>query len=441
MDRLRARMGDFWWYSLMLFCACRAADLLNAFVGLWLVPRYVPQEELGALTPLASFASFLAVPVAAFANAFRNEISRLAGEREFGKLKSLLRGVFLATAAFLLVAVAAAHLLLPAFLARIRIVEGALGLAILAASFVSAVAPIYTNALQALKKFRTQSVVNVVGAPVRLAVMLVAMPFRALTGYFAGQAAVPAFNIAASVFGLRRELSAKPEPYWRREALRKFSRLFALFLAGGAAGGMYGLVESTVLRQRLPDMDSGAFYAVTRFSEIAAYLLYAVSFALFPLAADLSRRHCERMRLVWKALAANMAFCAIVAAAFSAFGRLLMSIPAGGRYADYWWAVPWHIAITALCAVQALYTTAEIAAGRFGFLKWIVPMDLAYPALLLLVTGHGYFAGVVPASWTAFLDAHNVRTLSTMLWWMTAANAAKCAGCLFAMARASRSRG
>ena len=24
--KLHARLGDFWWYSLMLFCACRAAD-------------------------------------------------------------------------------------------------------------------------------------------------------------------------------------------------------------------------------------------------------------------------------------------------------------------------------------------------------------------------------------------------------------------------------
>ena len=39
LNRLHARLGDFWWYSLMLFCACRAADLLNAFVGLWLVPN------------------------------------------------------------------------------------------------------------------------------------------------------------------------------------------------------------------------------------------------------------------------------------------------------------------------------------------------------------------------------------------------------------------
>ena len=41
LKALHARMGDFWWYSLLLFCACRFADVLNAFVGLWLVPKYV----------------------------------------------------------------------------------------------------------------------------------------------------------------------------------------------------------------------------------------------------------------------------------------------------------------------------------------------------------------------------------------------------------------
>ena len=32
-DRLHARLGDFWWYSLMLFCACRAAGLLAKASG------------------------------------------------------------------------------------------------------------------------------------------------------------------------------------------------------------------------------------------------------------------------------------------------------------------------------------------------------------------------------------------------------------------------
>ena len=223
--RLHARLGDFWWYSLMLFCACRAADVLNAFVGLWLVPKYVDPSELGAVMPLTQFANFLAIPVAAFANTFRNELTRLSIAKEFGKLKTLMRGVFAATAVFLFVAIVVARFTLPLFLERIRIVEGSLGLVIIATSFVGAVAPIYSNALQALKKFKAQSLLSIVGAPVRLIAMLIAMPFRAITGYFVGQAAVPVFTIGASVIALRKELSVKAEPYWTRETFKKFSAL------------------------------------------------------------------------------------------------------------------------------------------------------------------------------------------------------------------------
>ena len=124
LGRLHSRMGDFWWYSLMLFCACRLADLLNAFVGLWLVPKYVDPSELGAVTPLANFAGLLAMPVAVFAMTFRNEVSRLSIEREFGRLKTLIRTVFIAAGVFLFVAIVVARFTLPMFLERIRIVEG-----------------------------------------------------------------------------------------------------------------------------------------------------------------------------------------------------------------------------------------------------------------------------------------------------------------------------
>ena len=149
-DKLHSRMGDFWWYSLMLFCACRTADLLNAFVGLWLVPKYVDPSELGAVTPLGNFAGFLALPVAVFANTFRNEVSNLSLAREFGKLKTLMRTVFIAAGVFLFVAIIVARFTLPMFLARIRIVEGSLGLIIIVTSFITAVAPVFTNTIQAL---------------------------------------------------------------------------------------------------------------------------------------------------------------------------------------------------------------------------------------------------------------------------------------------------
>ena len=420
----------------MIFCACRAADLLNAFVGLWLVPKYVEPSELGAVMPLMSFANFLAIPAAAFANAFRNEVSRLSVERRFGQLKTLMRGVFVATAVFLFLAIVVARLTMPLLLERIRIVEGSLGVVMIAVSLIGAVSPIYSNALQALKKFKAQSVINVIGAPVRLAVMLVAMPFRALTGYFVGQASVPAFNILASVVALKKELSVSAERYWSLGTFKKFSTLLVLFLIWGVVGGVYSLVESTVIRQRLPDLDSAGYYMATRFSEIAGYLFAAVNLALFPLAADLAKDHAGRSRLVVKAVLANMVFCALVAVASWAFGRqVLAMLPHGELYMAYWWAIPWLTAITAVSSVQGFYVTAEIAAGRFGFLKWMLPIDIAYPLLLLFVTGFGYFVEWAPASMTSFFEVHNVRTLDTMLMWMTVVNVVKSICCIFAISR------
>ena len=196
LKRLHARLGDFWWYSLMLFFACRAADVLNAFVGLWLVPKYVAPSELGAVMPLTQFAGFLALPVVVFATTFMKEVTTLAAQGEYGKMKSLMRGVFIGAGAFLVLALAASRLLLPLFLERIRVVEGSLGFLILATAFTGAVAPVYQNALQALKRFKTISLLNIAGAPVRFLAMAAAMPFRALSGYFVGQAAMPGTPIS-----------------------------------------------------------------------------------------------------------------------------------------------------------------------------------------------------------------------------------------------------
>ena len=307
--KLHAKLGDFWWYSLMLFCASRAADAMNAFVGLWLVPKNIDPFELGAVMPLTNFANFLAIPIAAFASTFRNELSRLSINREFGKLKTLMRGVFTVSVIFLLFAIVVAKLILPAFLERIRIIEGSLGI-IIFASFISAIAPIFSNSLQALKKFKAQSILSIAGAPVRMLMMILAMPFRALSGYFVGQASVPVFNIATSVISLRKELSVPAEPYWNKETVKKFTGLFVIFLIAGLSSGFYGLIESMTIRQRLPDLDSAGYYMVTRFSDIATFLAATLTFTIFPFAAEKAVKGEDLRPLILKASAASTVFCA-----------------------------------------------------------------------------------------------------------------------------------
>ena len=436
LDKLHARLGDFWWYSLMLFVACRAADCTNVFVGLWLVPKYVGPSELGAVMPLTNFANFLAIPIAVFASTFRNELTTLAINREFGQMKTLMRGVFIATAIFFFLAIIVCRLILPAYLERIRVAEGSLAFVIIITSFITTISPIYNNALQSLKKFKASSAIAVAGAPLRLITMLVTMPLRALTGYFVGQCAVPASQIVGSVICLRKELSVPAEPYWNREIVRRFGRLFVIFGIGAVAGGVSGLVESTVLRQRLPALDSAAYYMVTRFSDIASFLASSLVFTLFPFTAELAAEGKDTRPLIVKTSLAVFVTNAALAGFFCLFGeRIIALLPNGGEYSAYWWAIPWIIAITSTNLFTSFYGTGEVSAFRFGYMKWMIPLTLAYPAALLLVTGYGYFTAYIPASWAEFLASHNVSSLSAMLWWMTGIAILKAACCALAMLR------
>ena len=436
LDGLHARLGDFWWYSLMLFCAMRAADCLNVFVGLWLVPKYVEPSELGAVLPLTQFASFLAIPIAVFASTFRNELTSLAVNRKFGQMKTLMRGVFIATAIFLFLAIVICRFALPAYLERIRVAEGSLTIVILISSFFATISPIYLNALQSLKKFKANSLISLIGAPIRLMAMLVTMPLRALTGYFVGQTAPSVFCIVGSVISLRKELSIPAEPYWNLEIVRRFGRYFLIFGVSAVAGGISTLVESTVLRQRLPELDSAAYYMVTRFSDIAGFLASALVFTLFPFTAELAAKGKDTRPLILKTSLAVFVTNAALAAFFWLFGeRIISLLPHGSEYASYWWSIPWLITLASVILFTGFYTTAEISAFRFGYMKWMIPLTFLYPVAMLLVTGYGYFTAYIPASWTDFLSTHNITSLSAMLWWTTAIAILKALGCALAMLR------
>ena len=87
---VRSRIGDFWWYSFLMFAALRAGDVINAFVGLWLVPKYVEQEELGAILPLTQFASSVGAPMTVLVTVFAKFLNKFKTQGEDGKVKSML---------------------------------------------------------------------------------------------------------------------------------------------------------------------------------------------------------------------------------------------------------------------------------------------------------------------------------------------------------------
>lgn len=340
---------------------------------------------------MTSFATLLALPVFAFAMTVMKESSVLAASGERGRLRSLLRGVFASTAVATALLLAVSGVLAPRFAAAMKVSDASAGFLAVSAALLGCVAPVYTDALQSLKRFAALAAVELGGAVCRLGVLVAAMPLRALAGYFAGQAALPLFRIAASVYALRLDLAVRPEPFWTRDAVRRVARAFALVLVYQAVPMGAAVLEQSLLRTSLPAADSAGYYMASRFSDFLHYLSYPLLLVMFPYTATAAKDGKPVRPYVLSCTAATFAGAAALAAVYALFGESLISLlPNGPRYAGYAGRMPLLVLVTTLTTGQVFATNAEVSAGRFGFLRWFVPLHLAYAAVLCAAARLGF---------------------------------------------------
>ncbi len=426
--QLKTRLGEFWWASLLMFITCRAGDFINAFIGLWLVPKYVGMDELGAVLPLTNFAGMLGLPIAIFAMTFMKQVNVLATAGEYGKMKTMLRGVFVAAGVFLVCAIIFTRLLMPLLLERVRVAEGSLGILIVAVSLVGAVAPIYMNALYGLKRFKTISFIAVVTPPLRLVTMLIAMPFRALAGYFVGQASTPCLQIGASMLALRHELGGTiaAEPYWTRSTIRMFAGygfLVALYFLVPTFTSFY---ETLLIRQRLLPVDSAAYYMISRFAEIGTYAGATLSTVIFPFASERRAKGGNPNRLILRSMGLSLGFGVVFAGVLYLLGPFVFAfVPDGATYTSY---LPEMAALTVILAAGAAVNCGvlgDMAADDFRFLWWWIPFHVLYGVVLIFATGFGYFAAWLPQGLVAWLEAMLAHGLDFYLALMAFAQVGK----------------
>jgi hypothetical protein len=372
-------------HAILLFLAMRIGDFVNVAAGMWFVPKYVKPEDIGAVLPITSFATFLSLPVFAFAMTVMKEAACLSATGERGRIKSLLYGVFVAVAVATVVVLGVTAVLMPRFLELMRVSDGIAGFLVVAASFLGCVAPVYTDALQSLKRFRSLAAIEVGGSFVRFLVMLAVMPVRALAGYFAGQAALPVFRIAGSVFMLRRDMSIMAEPFWNRDAVRRMTTAFGLILAYQSIPMAASLLEQSMIRTALSSIDSAGYYMVSRFADFLHYLTFPLLLVMFPYTAAAARKGASTCPYVIKCSAVTLAVSVLMAVVYAFFGEELLTLmPNGKNYIAYVKYMPWLVLINSLTSCQVFYANAEVSAGRFGFLWWFAPLHLIYIGVLLI---------------------------------------------------------
>lgn len=436
IGRVRARCGEFWWWSALIFLSCRIGDAINAFIGLWLVPRFVNPDELGATLPLFHICAVFGLPISVFIYAFSRWLTLYAARGELGKVKRLLRLVLGGVTVAFVVAVLSARFLMPHIFERLRIAEGSLGLLIICNGMIGPVAMTFNNALQGLKRFGAMSIINFISAPARLVAMLAAMPFRALSGYLVGQMASPAMTVAISAFSLRRELGSgvKSEPIGREDVLKMVRHTMptAVYVV---LTTVFAAWQALLVRQRLPEVESAAFYIVSRLAEVATYAGVSLTMVAFPLAAEASEKGAaESMRVLKRLLWGTFLPGAILTLLFVFVARPVMRlVPVWAAYESYSGLMPLYSLRLTLTAVFAAFAACEIAAARFRFLWYFVPLATFETLGLLSLTGYGAFQGILPDAAVDWMRSLNAASLQFFLWWMVAFSIANVAAVVMHM--------
>jgi len=417
IDRLHARVGDLWWYSLMIFVACRSGDVIQAFIGLWLVPKYVGTEELGAIMPLQNLSGFFSAPLAVLAAVFAKFVNAYSTHMELGKVKSYIRDTILFFCIVFGLCMLVAAWLAPHFYERLRITNGLLTVLILAAGFLSNVAQLFNNALQGLKKFKTMSFINVIGAPIRLITLLVAMPIRPLSGYILGQTTPPATSSCVALWSLWGSFkNVRPDTTWRKDIPMMMQ--YALPVAVWTVGCIvFTTLFTTLIRQRLPETESAAYYLLSKLSEVGGYFGMSISVVLFPLAAEAHEQGQEKRNVLKQSVLGSVAF-SLVLAVFFAFcgGFIFRSIAIWQPYVEYSPLLfPLTIGMGISCATGA-YVTYEMACRRFRPIWIVVTTNILWVAALALLMGCEALKGTLPDHIIAYMQKHSVANLSFIVW-------------------------
>lgn len=416
LDKFHARLGDLWWYSLMIFIACRSGDVIQAFIGLWLVPKYVGPNELGAVLPLQQLSGLFAVPLAIIATVFAKYVNIYATRGEYGKVKCFIRDVLLASIIVFLGCIVVAYLVIPHFYERLNISTGFLTLLILAAGFTGNIANLFTSALQGLKKFKTMTIQNMISAPIRLVTLLVAMPIRALSGYTLGQATPPATCSLLAAYSLHRDLKTiTPDTSWRKDIPKILRYLWPIAIYT-AFGALWSAITMTIYRQRLPELESSAYYMLSRFAETAGYIGTSVAIVLTPLVSESYEQGKCPIRILnqslWGIAIGGIAFTSI----FYALADNIFSCSGNWRlYSDFADLLPLMTINISLGAAIGTCCSYEMACRRFKSLFGIVIMNALWVSFLITFTGYEYFRGCLPnpiIDWMASLNIASLKTLT-----------------------------
>ncbi|MBQ6925182.1 MAG: hypothetical protein IJQ73_11120 [Kiritimatiellae bacterium] len=416
LQSLRSRLGELWWYTMLGFIVARMGEVVNLYIGVFLVPKVMPAEELGAVTPLMSVGAFVGLPIALLLLPVGKFLNVFAAKKEYGKVKALLLDSIYVNLAFAVVVLTWLAFAGDGILERMHVTDRRILIPVAAFAVLSCLEPIIGSAQRSLKCFRSMLIAGLGGPYVRLVGMLLLLaPFGAF-GYLSAQLGLSLWGIGCALVALHLYLRKCGGRTSYREDVRDMVAYSIPLVALTFAGRVQGPVEAFVIRHRLPEEVSAGYYFSTMFGAIPGYFTSALVAFFWPIVSEKFEKGESTHKLLMQSMLFNLAVGGIALLAVALVVPYVFRLRGPWQGYEEYSRFVWQAGlITLLKSVQGLYTTYESACRRFVYVRYMVPLMLLEAAVLYGLPAWGGAAPYVPAGLWRFVNAHWANTLPVFL--------------------------
>jgi len=414
--KIKSHLGELWWYSLALLITQRVGDLINIYIALWLVPKYVPMEQLGALLPLTQVAGFIGLPLAIILTPFTKFIGTFSAQGEHGKVKAMLRDVAIillfASAIIGFITWSSASF----FFERLRVDSRLLVWILSGITITSLVTSITNGALSGLRNFRLMGITGVSSVLFRLLILLALLPINGLLGFFSSQLAANLLICVIFCWGIRQLISPAVKRisyYGHWKEMMMYTLPFVLITGISSLGVT---IQYMIIRQRLPEIESAAFYFCSRFAEIPNMIWGAIGLVFFPIISNAHETQQQTRKILFNVMMISVVGGGCIALMLGLtmpwfFGQVDIWSP----YRPHAYLVGW-LAFTNVFRVGfACFTSYEMACRRFSFLWYQVPIAFAECSFLIAFTGYGFFYTYLPHGWVDWMASLRIARIECIV--------------------------
>ena len=411
LSGVRARVGDLWWYSMMMSAVGVFVSIVNFVIGAFLVPAKVPLHDMGAIAPFQS----MMVSVVSVANIVAylglKYSSQFRAEGKPGHIKSLFRHVLIVTLLISVLSVVVFLLFRNPIQLRFKFADSRVIIAIAGCLFLAPFVPVLSSMSRGLILFGGVILSNILLPLARLILILLLLERGGLLGYWtAGFGATFIF-----IFFLFWLLRGYLKPDLIATSYKEHRLEMGSFLkSGGLVPVVIGvciLVEAIAIRNFTSVEDSAGYYIALMFGGIPMFLSCAITPWLLPMITHRQHKGEDAGGLLLQSVSVILILGGILVIGFGLAGNWLLNLREAWSIHAVYSPLIWKIGVVSVFqGVIVAFSEHENACNKFKYVKVYLSVYLLDMICVYAFLGWGAFQSLLPTDvWQYFNELFAAR--------------------------------